>query len=301
MKLFAPKYYEKFKCLADRCTHSCCIGWEIDVDKEAICRYGELGEDGIRILSTVDFSGDIPHFMLVENERCPHLREDGLCRIISDLGEKYLCSICREHPRFYNFTGKGVEVGVGASCEAAAELILSSDSYSYIVLIEDDGEIEACERNGADFFGKRSEIYKILSDKSLPYPNRLSLIYDTFSVSPSILSDDEWRSTLSGLEYLSEESRELFMSYSFSADAKYGQLSERALAYFIYRHTGAARSESDFRASLGLALFLERLYTSIVKRAGSYGETVSLLVRLSEEIEYSEDNTETIKNEFLFS
>ena len=25
MKLFAPKYYKNFVCIADRCRHSCCI------------------------------------------------------------------------------------------------------------------------------------------------------------------------------------------------------------------------------------------------------------------------------------
>ena len=31
MKLYAPKYYNEFKCIADKCTHSCCVGWEIDM------------------------------------------------------------------------------------------------------------------------------------------------------------------------------------------------------------------------------------------------------------------------------
>ena len=27
-----PDYYKEFQCIADQCEHSCCIGWEIDVD-----------------------------------------------------------------------------------------------------------------------------------------------------------------------------------------------------------------------------------------------------------------------------
>ena len=34
MKRYAPAYYPRFACLADRCRHSCCIGWEIEVDEE---------------------------------------------------------------------------------------------------------------------------------------------------------------------------------------------------------------------------------------------------------------------------
>ncbi len=36
MKLFAPRYYKKFKCSADKCDHSCCVGREIDVDETAL-------------------------------------------------------------------------------------------------------------------------------------------------------------------------------------------------------------------------------------------------------------------------
>ena len=39
MKLYAPTYYKNFKCIADACEHSCCIGWEIDIDPEALEKY----------------------------------------------------------------------------------------------------------------------------------------------------------------------------------------------------------------------------------------------------------------------
>ena len=30
MQVF-PDYYKKFKCIASKCEHNCCIGWEIDI------------------------------------------------------------------------------------------------------------------------------------------------------------------------------------------------------------------------------------------------------------------------------
>ena len=42
MKLYAPSYYKKFKCIADKCEHSCCIGWEIDIDEETLEKYEKL-------------------------------------------------------------------------------------------------------------------------------------------------------------------------------------------------------------------------------------------------------------------
>ena len=45
MKLYAPAYYKEFACIADRCKHSCCIGWEIDVDDDARELYDTLDGD----------------------------------------------------------------------------------------------------------------------------------------------------------------------------------------------------------------------------------------------------------------
>ena len=42
MKLYAPEYYKKFRCIADRCEHSCCNGWEIDIDSATLARYKTL-------------------------------------------------------------------------------------------------------------------------------------------------------------------------------------------------------------------------------------------------------------------
>lgn len=79
-----PDYYEKFKCIAGECRHSCCIGWEIDIDEEALSRFtstqGELGEE----LKSKISCEDTPHFILSENERCPFLDERKLCRLITE-------------------------------------------------------------------------------------------------------------------------------------------------------------------------------------------------------------------------
>ena len=161
MKLFAPKYYKAFRCIADKCSHSCCIGWEIDVDIDTLARYEGLGEGyGDVIKKSIDRE-DTPHFRLGENERCPHLDECGLCRIISELGEEYLCDICREHPRFYNYT-KVAEVGVGMSCPEAARLILSSPDFAGM---EEVGEVDA-KPDDVLFDGRsaRNELYAILKE-----------------------------------------------------------------------------------------------------------------------------------------
>ena len=45
MKQFIPDYLNSFKCIADKCRHSCCIGWEIDIDKNTLDFYKSIDDD----------------------------------------------------------------------------------------------------------------------------------------------------------------------------------------------------------------------------------------------------------------
>lgn len=294
MKLRAPKYYLDFACIADRCKHSCCIGWEIDVDEAARRKYSALrGGYGEEIKKSI--CGDPPHFALHKDDRCPHLDEHGLCRIIREFGEDYLCDICREHPRFYNSTVRGREAGLGISCEEACRIVLSSDNYAEMIEIgEDDGEIDTV----FDTVAEREKIYEILSDRNISYAKRLRIIAEKYDTAPEKLSDEVWKELISDLEYLDESHRELFSSYSSRTEThdRIEPELERALAYFIYRHTSPAENEEEFRTALGFSLFCEHLLASIATKA-----TILDCARiLSEELEYSEDNTDAIKTEFLF-
>lgn len=298
MKLYAPDYYKSFTCIADKCSHSCCIGWEIDVDGETAEKYASLkGGYGDTVRTCLDTS-DVPHFPLLPDGRCPHLDEKGLCRIILNLGEEYLCEICREHPRFYNDTPYGKEVGLGMVCEEACRIILSTDSYSEITPI---GELPGAPLTSEDFdaVAQRSKIYSILSDKFLSYPEKLKRICCLYQVFPENTPDAEWRELLDSLEYLDESHRYTFSKYTSlpRRQAEAEPLLERALAYFIYRHCSAAADKSEFCAALGFALFCENLIASV---SHSVDEIYSVAQAVSEELEYSEDNTEEIKSLFLF-
>lgn len=300
MKLYAPTYYKKFTCIADRCRHSCCVGWEIDVDEDTMQVYDTLSEGyGQIIKNSIDME-DTPHFRLCKGERCPHLDGSGLCRIIKNLGEGYLCHICREHPRFYNNTNVGKEVGLGMACEEACRLILSSENYRRMVEIGViDGEVEPLD---FDALPHRERIYAILSDDALPYAERLGLIADTYGVSLSVKSNNEWRELLDSLEYLDENHKALFSVYSSDPSTPEGleKPLERATAYFIYRHATAAWDEDEFRTAVGFALFCERLLASVAKaqRINDVMGLAEVARVVSEEVEYSEENTEAIKFAF---
>lgn len=299
MKLYAPKYYSRFSCIADKCKHSCCVGWEIDIDRETMDTYNSLeGQYAQAIRDSIDIVGT-PRFSLV-NERCPHLSDNGLCKIITEMDQSLLCHICREHPRFYNDTPSGKEVGIGMSCEEACRIILTSDDYSEFIEIDDIDGYPDLTRFDTIFL--RNKIYSVLKNREIPYNERLSKIYKEFDILPSVQSDIGWNEVLTSLEYLDGSHRNLFSSYSSdpSSSARHEDLLERALAYFVFRHCGDALDESEYRYSLGLCLFLERLLASVLKKTESdYIESCFELARiLSEEIEYCEENVDIIRSEF---
>lgn len=297
MKLYAPKYYRDFTCIADRCTHSCCIGWEIDVDDDTIQTYDTLSGEYANVIRQSIDRNDTPHFRLSSNERCPHLNSNGLCNIILAYGEGCLCDICREHPRFYHDTPYGREVGIGMACEEAARIILSSDKYTELIPIETiDGEIEAFD---FDATAERDRLYALLSDRTTPYEVRLRRISEQWNVAPTEHTDSKWRSLLDSIEYLDDAHKVLFSTYTSAfTPTESTPILERALAYFLFRHGSDACDEIEFRAALGFSLFCERLLSSLISAHPDLSPV--LLARiLSEELEYSEENTEEIKRMFF--
>lgn len=292
MKLYAPSYYKNFRCIADKCTHSCCVGWEIDVDNEALEKYKSLKNEYGAVIRDSICIEDTPHFKLCEDERCPHLDERGLCRIITNVGENYLCDICREHPRFYNYTSV-CELGIGMSCIEAARLILSSPDYA---TLEEIGTVDADE-DGLSFDGRvpRGKTFEILQDKTLTYNEKLEKIHLNFPT--NVGEDNRFLKILDSLEYLDSGHKNLFMNYSKDLRPEgMDNYLERFLAYFIYRHCTEALDIDDFCSRLCFCLFCERLFASLIcyKSAKSLEEISSLATIISEEIEYSEDNTESL-------
>ena len=294
MKLYAPKYYEDFKCIADKCAHSCCIGWEIDVDDTAMLKYEKSKHYyAKKVLESIENS-DTPHFKLSCEDRCPHLDSKGLCKIIINMGEKYLCDICREHPRFYNYTNYGKEMGIGMSCPEACRIILNSDDYNELdVIARGIGEID---RIDYDALIDREKIYSILkSDRG--FNDKLNKICSEYQIDLKGISEKAYLDCIDSLEYLNNEHISLFFEFSIDATVseKNEKHLERALAYFIYRHCTESMDFEDFKISLSFCLFCVLLLASLIQNNKDVYECARII---SEEIEYNTDNIEKIKELF---
>ena len=198
MKIRQPVYFKDFCCIGSNCSDNCCIGWEIDIDKETEEYYNAvkdklkgqkiktLGERLERYIS----SGEPLHFIM-DGERCPFLNKDNLCDLILELGEESLCEICREHPRFYEWFGNTEERGLGLCCEEAARLILQSQESAGFEEWEEEKPAEAEEghmderldgqEEGPEgkllesFLGARNSIFQLFQDRSFRLNERFVL------------------------------------------------------------------------------------------------------------------------------
>ena len=289
MTIYFPLYYKKFSCIADRCRHSCCIGWEIGVDDNTMKKYRSL-PDGERaeILSHI---GDDGCMVLADGERCPFLCESGLCRLISTYGDSHISHICREHPRFYHRVGDRVECGIGVSCEEACRIILSSDF----------GEFFAAEREGVDIadetdfdsISHREKIYSILHS-DVDYAEKLEKIKALYSINDSIFWSDSLACALDELEYLDEGHRSLIRLKRAEMRPGFEIYFERFFAYLTFRHLSVAEHYDDLRARLGFCLLLLSILEGATDSVKDFADLCEIARIISEEIEYSEDNTASL-------
>lgn len=294
-----PEYYKDFACIASACRHSCCIGWEIDIDPVSAERYrkteGALGE---KMCRCIDFASEQPHFILGEDERCPFLDGNNLCEIILTLGEDAISEICTDHPRFRTYLSERTETGLGLCCEEAARLILTWDKPLEI-LEEGEGAYTADEDWLMDL---REEIFEIMGDGKRPVHERMEAVLNLCEARKNDGSVKEWAEFYMDLERLDGGWTELLRQLA-EAEATLPALEKimdtrpREFAnlfnYFIYRHLFSALDDGDISSKLSFAYLSCRIIAALLLTHGGKGELETLVeyARMySSEIEYSDEN-----------
>jgi len=284
-----PSYYKEFSCVASRCRHNCCIGWEIDIDRETFGKYasvpGELGEKLRRSVS----GGDAPHFLLGEGGRCPFLNGDNLCDLILALGEDSLCQICRDHPRFRNeFSGR-TEMGVGLACEEAGRIILSRREPMELI---SEGEPAAPDPDGEEILEFREGLLEILWDTARPMAERMEELL--LESDAGRISLPEGVAALRQLEVLDPRWSELLAGLPCDEPTVPTGL-EPLYEYLLYRHLPAAYDDGDPAGKVCFADFAVRLIAALCAAHGDTLENRIEFARLfSGEIEYSAENTDAL-------
>ena len=301
MKLVAPDYYKDFVCIADRCNHSCCIGWEIDIDEESLGRFETLkGDYGPILRSRIDYEGEVPHFRLGEGERCPFLQENGLCEMILTIGEDSLCQICTDHPRYRNYFADHTEIGLGLCCEAAGELILGRTVPIQLTVLEDDGVHDETDEEEESLLSFRDMLFDILSDRTCTLEERVEELLATCGTALPEGGVSEWAKFLLTLERLDEGWTEKLTALTEDCPLPIGTPwdipLEQAGIYFLYRHLPAALDDGDVASKAAFAALSVKLLWSLFVGEGcnSLYELVELARMYSSEIEYSEENLQAV-------
>ena len=270
--------YSEFTCKADKCKHSCCRGWEIDIDEDTLEYYKGLDSElGCEIRQNIDW-GEEPFFKLTPDERCPFLKDCGLCKIIEELGEEGLCDICRLHPRFFESVNDHNLAGVGLSCEKAAELLFEKDSLNFMIC-ESGKKIsfeELLELIGIDVPQDYLSLAKVIPDhlEAAKIERILDIFYDTEPI------DDNWKNEVAQLkESYKEQLDELAAGEALMRFRVIYQ-------YIIFR-------QLELVQEYGVPKIIEYAVRSIIfimLYAGIFGDDPEAVRRWSEQIEYNEDN-----------
>lgn len=294
-----PTYMKHFKCIADKCTHTCCRGWEIDIDDDTFMMYQgmdtPLGND---LRAAIAYDGETAHFCLTEDERCPMLLDNGLCRIICEAGEDALCQICSDHPRFYNCVEDYEEQGLGLTCEAACHLILSQDRPFTLDTIASDDDMPISD-DLSEFLAIRDECIWILQDKRHSFIERMSKLFDSFGEKDAFQHTDAFLKELFQLELLDSEWTILLQkstAVAFNTNETTNQILFMNLAvYLLYRHLLPGYEDSTFTPRLLVCLFLTlsaiHIWTVCHEEIASFEEVCRMM---SSEIEYSDENMDIL-------
>nr|WP_072242717.1 flagellin lysine-N-methylase [Anoxybacillus sp. EFIL] len=145
--MLVPQYMHSFRCIGGECEDTCCVGWNVWIDRDTYKKYKKTthrlfaeNEQVIKRNKNNTSKFDYANIRMNESGACPFLSEEKLCRIHEELGEDFLCSTCAIYPRTFNLVNDVVEKSGTLSCPEIARLVLLNPNG--IEFDEIEGEVE---------------------------------------------------------------------------------------------------------------------------------------------------------------
>lgn len=320
MKNIYPSYFEKFRCIADKCPDSCCRGWDVVVDDETNEFYKTVvGEFGEKLKRLTEIDGDGDRIFVSQNERCPFWNNDELCDIYINLGEEHLCKTCREFPRITQDYTAFSEHLLSFACPEAARLMLATDN-AYGDFTNYDSDFSDCGYSAElmrFLLNAREKLKGIFTDKSLPFSGRLNVAVqfcdrvqnaiDNFDYSADIPVDKDCNENIihkkssedifnahKEFDIMTDEWREILCKASEHADEKiperFDVLFERTALYYIYRYFLTAVDSMDVMCT-AKRIHCAYVVIGCALLTGEY-ETEKLFCLYSKEVEHSYENAD---------
>ena len=307
-----PSYYNTFKCIADKCTDNCCIGWEIDIDSDTAEYYNSVGGAfGKRLRENISEENSF----ILKGERCPFLNEKNLCDIIINCGEEHLCQICRDHPRYFEWYGNIKEGGIGLSCEEGARLILTDDAHTFVEGYTDEEEESVDGALFSVLLKARAELFAELDSEGtlaeklsylLGYAENLQFCIDNRETDAEYIPSDSIKevdfgeivSLYSDFEPI-DGSWETELSALLSSPCGLGQVNAEEegymlnlCRYFIWRYFLKGVFDEEILSKVKLAVVSVLFIKYMTKGDSSLEAWIEKSKLYSKEMEYSDENRE---------
>ncbi|MBU3155758.1 flagellin lysine-N-methylase [Clostridium estertheticum] len=199
IKLRYPTYLKEFECIGGECKDSCCIGWDIDIDKTTFRQYYKVQDKEMKRMFQKNvhnndeyLSPDVDYgkVKLKSGKRCAFLDEANYCMIYSKIGEEYLSNVCTSFPRITNMVDRHYEMSLDVACpEAARILLLKEEGISFKEseeilgkhIISSDIETTSTEYNNSPvkyFKEIRDLSIKIIQNRKFDLSQRLYILGD---------------------------------------------------------------------------------------------------------------------------
>lgn len=177
MRYIKPHYYDNFKCIADQCPATCCAGWQIVIDEDALEEYEQVkGAFGNRLRNSIDWEEGVFYQYA---GRCAFLNERELCDLQSELGEEALCETCRRYPRHVEEYDGLREYSLSLSCPAAARIMLEEQKKTEFLEWETDEEDDFEEFDFLMFTqleDAREVMFRIIQNREIDFRVRMEKI-----------------------------------------------------------------------------------------------------------------------------
>lgn len=323
MKFIKPNFYDRFRCTASACSDTCCAGWEIDIDPQTRAYYENLNTPfGERLREQIE---ELPEgtacFRLGEEERCPFLTEDNLCEVILELGEKALCEICREHPRFYEQIGDRMEMGVGLCCEEACRLLFEEkEPITFITTtIGELPDVVIVPESGMEIYRLRDEAFRLVQDRTLPLRVRMHRLLEfgeraqkqicKEAAPADVLTEENLPTAREALLYYFERLEPYDETWpdtvrlleDFSLEGNLDDIDggfENLMVYFLYRHFTRGALDGRVAARVKFCAvsvwFICLMNTRCLQETGAFTpwDRIVCTKDYSKQVEYSAENME---------
>lgn len=134
-----PRYVTRFACIGPACEDSCCVGWQVSLDKKTYKAYRactdpvmapRFAEEVVRTEGGNEL--DFGRMALEPVTAACTMLENKLCSVQARLGESYLSNTCSQYPRVSREINGQFQQGLQLSCpEAARQALLAPDAFEF--------------------------------------------------------------------------------------------------------------------------------------------------------------------------